>query len=63
MLVEILPVKPRKENNLQQKYHTYIWFQDDTTLTEHSLIGSFQFGMRETKKIKYPTVIEYKNLK
>ena len=43
-----------------KKLWGYVWYQDDVSLAEHRLVGPFQFGTTERKKLKYPNMIDEK---
>ena len=51
------PVILLRVNDFLQKYQKDAWYQDDISLTEHRLVGPFQFGSTERKKFKYPKMI------
>ena len=40
-----------------------MWYQDDISLAEHRLVGTFQFGTTGTKKLKYPDMLDKKQWK
>ena len=62
-LGKMLPVRPLRVNGFLQRYQTYVWYQDDISLVEHSLVCPFQFGTTGRKKLKYPNIIDTKHWK
>ena len=59
-LGKMLPVRPLRVNGFLQRYQTYMWYQDDTPLAEHRLVGTVLFGTTGRKKLKYPNMIDEK---
>ena len=57
-LGKMWPVRPLQVNDLLKKHQGYVWHQYGTSLGRHSLVGPFQFGTRERKKLKYPNMID-----
>ena len=45
-------------NNLLQNNQIHVWYQDDISLAEHSLVSLFRFGTTGRNKLKYPKIIE-----
>ena len=62
-LGKMLPVRPSKVNNLLQDNQTYICYQDDISLTDHRLVGPFQFGTTGINELKYPNMVDKKHWK
>ena len=58
-----LPVIPSNVQNLIQKNHTYVWYQDDISLDEHRLVETIQFWTTGRKKLKYSNIINEKQWK
>ena len=54
---------PLRVNRLLQRYHTYVWYQDDISLSNHRLVGPLQFGTTGRNKLKYPNLIDKKQWK
>ena len=63
MLGKMFPVIPSKVHKLLQKNQKYVWYQDDISLDEYRLIGTFQLGTTVRKKLKYPNMINEKQWK
>ena len=62
----MLPVIPNKVHNLLKNIYKYVWYQDEISLDEHSLVGQFQFGTTGRNKLKYRNIIgdkQWKELK
>ena len=59
----MFPVRPNKVQNLLQNIHKYVRYQDEISLSEHSLVGTFQFGKSGINKLKYPNIIGNKQWK
>ena len=59
-MVKMFSVIPSKVHNLLQKNQTYVWYQDDISLSEHSLVGTIQLGTTGRKKLKYPNMVDVK---
>ena len=59
-LGKMLPVIPLRVNGFLQRYQTYVWYQDDISLVEHSLVCPFQFGTTGGNNFKYPNIIDKK---
>ena len=59
-LGNFLPERPFRVNGFLQRYQTYVWYQDDTSLEEHRLVGTLKFGTTEINKLKYPIMIDKK---
>ena len=59
----MFPVIPSKVHNHMQKNHTHVWSQDDISLADHSLVGTFQFGTTGRTIIKYLNMIDEKQCK
>ena len=47
-------------NDFLKKSQSYVWYQDEIFLSEHMLVGPFQFGSSGRKKLKYPNIINDK---
>ena len=60
MLGKMFQVRPIKVHNLLQKNQTYMWYQYDVSLAEHSLVGTIQLGTTGRKKLKYPNMVDVK---
>ena len=60
---KILSARPGKVNNLLQKNHIYVWYEDNIYLDEHRLVGPLQFGTTGRNKLKHPNMIDYKQWK
>ena len=60
MMGNMFPVITSKVHNFLQKNQTYVWNQDEIYLAEHMMVGLFQFGKTERKKLKYPNIIDEK---
>ena len=57
-LGKMLPVIPLRVNSFLKRCWTYVWYQDDISLSKKRLVGSFQFGTTRRKKLKYPNIID-----
>ena len=56
----MLPVIPLRVNYFLYKYQKYVWYQYEISLTEHMLVGTFQFGSTGRKELKCPNMIKEK---
>ena len=63
MLIKMLPLIPSKVKTLLQKNHTYVWYQNYISISEHRLVGPFQFGTTGRKILKHPNIINKKQWK
>ena len=54
----MLPEIPSKVHKLLQKNQTNMWYQDEISLSEHRLVGTFQFVKIGKIIIKYTNIIE-----
>ena len=57
-LGKMLPVRPLRVNDFLQKYQTYVWYQDESSLAEHRLVGPFQFGTTGINKLRHLDIID-----
>ena len=57
------PVIPIQVDDFLKKYQVLISYQDDISLAEHRLVGTFQFGTTGREKLKYPNMIDEKQWK
>ena len=48
----IFPVRQSKVHKLLKCLQAYMWYDDDISLTEHRLVGSFQFGKTVRNNLK-----------
>ena len=62
-LGKMFPVIPIKVHNLLQNNQRYVWYQDDISLVEHTLLGKFQFGTTGRSKLEYPNMLYEKQWK
>ena len=51
-LVKMCSMRPIKVSYFLNKYQGYVWFQDDISLAEHSLVGTLKFGITGIRKRK-----------
>ena len=57
------PVRPLQVNDFVKKHQGCVWYQDEISLAENSLVGPFQFGTTGRNKLKYPNIIDDKQWK
>ena len=57
------PVRPLQVNDLLKKLQGYVWYQYEIYLVENSLVGPFPFVTTGRNKLKYPSMIYYKQWK
>ena len=53
-------VRTLQVNDFLKKRRRYVWYQDEISLSEHSLVGTVQFRTKGRKKLKYPNMIDNK---
>ena len=56
-------VRPLQVDEFLKKCQGYVWYQYDTPLAYHRLVGPLQFGTTGIKKLKYPNMIDDKQWK
>ena len=59
-LGNMLPVRPLRVNDFLNKRQGYVWYQDDISVADNRLVGTFQFGTTGRKILKYPNMINDK---
>ena len=56
----MLPVMPLRVNNFLKKYQKYVWYQDEISLVDHSLVRTLQFGATGRNKLKHSNLTKEK---
>ena len=62
-LRNMCPVRPLQVDEFLNKSQGCFWCQYDISLAEHRLVGPFQFLTTGSNKLKYPNMIDEKQLK
>ena len=57
------PGRPLRVDEFLEKLQGYVWYQDDISLAEHRLAGTFQFVTKGRNKLKYLNMIDDKQWK
>ena len=60
---KMILVRPLKVNGFLQRYKIYVWYQDNISLADHSMVGSFKFIKTGRKKLEYPNMIDKRQCK
>ena len=56
-------VRPLRVDDFLKRLQGCVWYQDDISLIEHSLVGPLKFVTTGINKLKYPIMIDKKQWK